>query len=134
MLSRADLLAGGGIRTDVVTTEFGDIRIREMTGSERMEYMREMLAVSDTEMSLSAELQAKVVRWCARNEDGSRMFSDADDESILDFGGAFIEVVVLAVLKLSGLTDDSVDAAKKNSETSLSESHGTGSRKLSAAQ
>lgn len=130
MLTRAELLGKYTIRTSSVHLPIGEVGIRELNGAER-EQVFTMLSGAG-ELAISPGMQAKVAAWCVVDENLDAIFDAADEERINAMGGAALEKIVLAVLALSGISDEGAEAIEKNSSSEPSGVTGSGSRKVSA--
>ena len=131
MLSRKELLGKATVKRGEVMISTGVVGIREMNGAERDQYLAMM---TESHFEIPAGLQAKLVRWCVIDENGDSLFTEDDDEHINQMGGQDLQAIVLAVMGLSGLTEDSVEELEGNSPGELSAVPGSSSPKQSVAQ
>jgi hypothetical protein len=131
MLNRNDLLGKATLKRSIVDIGIGQVGIREMNGEEREEFLQ---LISGSEVSVEPGMQAKLVRYCAIDEDGDSIFTESDHEKINEMGGQTLEKIVLAIMDLSGITSDSSEELEKNSSGELSVVPGSDSPKQSVAQ
>ena len=131
MLGRKDLLGKATVKRSTVKISTGEVGIREMNGAERDIYLGLM---TESNFEIPPGLQAKLVSWCVVDENGDSIFSADDENDINQMGGHDLQTIVLAVMNLSGLTEDSVEDLEGNSSGELSAVPGSNSPKLSAAQ
>jgi hypothetical protein len=89
------------------------IELRSMNGTQRARMMKE-----------SFDAQTKEVRWDYASliiagaydpETGELIFTESDRESLNGKHGGILEEIAMEVLKLSGLSDDSLVESEKNS-------------------
>lgn len=115
-----------------IKTEIGDLGIVELNGRERDEVLRGITAAG-REGEVPEGLQFRIVRWCVVDENREPLFTAEDDEGIGNMSGSLIEKIVLAVLDLSGITEEGQEELGKNSESDPSDGAGSGSQKPLAA-
>lgn len=106
MLSREIILTLNDVRVQAVDVPQwgGSLYVRSLAGSERAAFFAAL--GSD---SLTA---AHMVAWCASDEKGNRLFSDADIEALSKKDGKALDTVANAALQFNGLV--STDAAKND--------------------
>jgi hypothetical protein len=110
LLNKLQILAANDLPTqDVDVPEWGGtVRVRGMTGKERDVFIGS-INNGKGKPNIDA-IQSRLLSVALVNEDGSRMFSDAEIEVLQDkFSGALDEVFMVAQ-KLSRLTPSSADA------------------------
>lgn len=91
----------------------GSVYVRVMTANER-DYL------SDRFKKSMQGYRATIAAMCLCDENGIDLFSDATPEEIKALGeksGQAIDRIVAVAQRLSGLTEESVKEAEKNSET-----------------
>jgi hypothetical protein len=109
LLSKSQILAANDLPTqDVDVPEWGGtVRVRGMTGKERDAFIGS-INTGKGKPNVDA-IQARLLSIALVNEDGTRMFSDAEMDALQDkFSGALDEVFLVAQ-KLSRLTPASAD-------------------------
>lgn len=131
MLGRDQLLGKATLKRSSVEIELGEVGIRELNGREREEVL-EMFVGSTA--AITPGMQAKLARWCVVDENLDPVFQDGDEDQINAMSGRSLETISLAVLRLSGLTEDSAEDLEKNLPGEPSVGSGSGSPRLSAAQ
>lgn len=111
-LSRDAIKAADDIKRECVTVEVwgGDVFVRALSVRDRREFVK--LYGEDGEAELEADVWLTVK--CACDEDGARLFEDADAEWLVDKSSKAVQQLGLACLELNGLTEDGVDDAEKN--------------------
>lgn len=132
MLSKEQLLGRSVMKTVKVDLDRDFVMVRELSGVEREKYL-DMMSESGY-VTLPKGLQQELACWCVVDENGERVFNDDDVERIGQMSGSSLQKISLAILRVSGLTDDGVGELEKNSEGDLSAVPGSDSPKLSAAQ
>lgn len=103
-------------KTKTVTTNQGDVLIREMTGAEYFEYLADQTeaANEDGTATIDVDLLLKVCQWCLLNEDGTQMFSASEMDQVRNIEPGAMFDVYLAAAEMSGLTVKAVETAKKS--------------------
>lgn len=81
--------------------------IRVLTGSEldRLES-----AIADPSDPLRKNMRCTIAAWVIVDDDGKRMFSDADLDQVGGLSGGVLQAVMDAALDHSGLTSDDIDS------------------------
>lgn len=131
MLGRTELLSKKTLKHATLNLELGEVGIRELNGDER-EKVFALLAGS--EIAIEPGMQAKVARWCVVDENLDPVFVEGDEEKINAMGGQALQAIVLAVLALSGMTDESVEELEKNLPSESNGASGSDSPKVSAVR
>jgi len=100
----------------------GSLYIRALTGTERDAFEASVVEQrgKSTKMNLR-NIRAKLVALTVVNEDGERLFSDADIKLLGGKSAAVLDRLFEVAQKLSGLRDEDVDELAKNSDDDLSE-------------
>lgn len=89
------------------------IEMRSISGRKRCE-MRKNLT-SNNGMIDDAKLYQQILINCAFDpETGEPIFTEADKDAILEKNGAVLESLAIVGMKLSGMSQDSIDDAEKN--------------------
>jgi hypothetical protein len=108
-LSRDDILKAEDCRTqEVDVPEWGGtVLVRGMTGRERDQFETSMLerGRGGRMVPNTANTRAKVVARCVVDEDGTRLFTDADVAALGEKSGAAIDRVFEVAATLSGLAE-----------------------------
>jgi len=123
LLSRDAVLKSNDLKRKVVEVPEwgGSVLVREMTGAERDEYEASMVTEKeggqDVRVNLAAlrNLRARVVSWCAINEDGSRMFKPTDVQALGQKSAAALDRLYEAIVILSGIKEEELEVIEKNS-------------------
>ncbi|MBG1252201.1 hypothetical protein [Burkholderia pseudomallei] len=121
ILSKADIFAAQDLKTETVdVSEWGGaVIICTMTGAQRDSYEQSLMKRGDDgKYTVDTEnMRAKLVVYTAVDEQGNALFTADDLTALAGKNAAVIERLALAAQRLNGLSRDSVDDAKKNSET-----------------
>lgn len=59
---------------------------------------------------------ARIIAWCACDEEGKRLFKDEDVKQIAEQDAEAMSELVDTACRISGLRKDAVESAEKNSE------------------
>ena len=113
MSIRDKILAADDVRTeDVEVPEWGlTLRLRGMTGSERDQFEQSLMVERGGRRIMdTANIRAKAVAKCAVDEDGQRVFSDADANELGGKSAAVLERLYDVAARLSGLREEDVAA------------------------
>lgn len=119
-LSRDKILAAQDLQTqEVPVPEWGGVvLVRGMTGAERDSFEASIMDMTGKERSINFQnMRAKLIAKCVIDEDGNRLFADADVEMLSDKSAAALNRVFEVAQKLCALTKDDMDELLKNSET-----------------
>lgn len=124
-LSRATILAANdAVTEDVDCAEWGgSVTIRNMTATERGVFVQRTTANKTDEQIKEQNFgnhEALLVALTAINEDGTRMFEEADTEALSKKNSAPITRCAEVAMRLSGLSKDAKAAATKNFEPAAS--------------
>ena len=100
-------------RESVDVPEWGGvIYVRGMTAAERERWANEWYSkLTETDRP---GWRAAIVAWCATDENGTRIFDDADIAELAKQENAAIERLWQAIARQSGVLKESLDEAKKN--------------------
>lgn len=107
----------------------GDAIVRGMTGAERDAFEASLVIGKGKGRDVSTtNIRAKLVARCLVNEQGERLFTDADADAL-----GLIRVDVLSPLfaiaqKLSGVSDEDIDELGKRSASASSDTSSSNSR------
>jgi len=125
LLSKDAILAANDLQyEDVHVPEWGGtVRVRALTGAERDAFEAKMAEARQKGMALGAALhnfRAKLVVRCIVDEQGKRLFSDDDAKALGTKSGAVLDRLFDVARRLSGMNEDAVEEAAKNSVTGQS--------------
>ena len=114
LLTRDAILAAVDLRRETVDVPEwgGSVIVSEMTGEARDAWEQSLIAPGSKPNLIN--VRARLVAACVVNEDGSRMFTPADVETLGRKSGRALDRVAKVAQRLNGLTDDDVEAARGN--------------------
>lgn len=123
-LSADQILNADDLKTeDVEVIEWGGtVKVRALSGTERDAY--EISNMRERNGKMETNLQNIRAKLCARTivgEDGQRTFTDQQMNALGNKSAAALQRVFEVAQRLSGLADDSVDEAGKDSEPDQSD-------------
>jgi len=99
--------------------------VQGMSGKERDELEASMIKGKGKNAQVNLEnLRAKVVARSAVDEEGNKIFTDADIPALAMKSAAALNRVYEVAQRLSGITQEDVNELTKNSETAQSEDSG----------
>jgi len=120
LLSRDDILGAQDLPSeDVDVPEWGGcVRVRGLTGAERDAFEAEIVQMRgrDTHVNLR-NVRAKLVARSIVDEDGKRIFGDADVHALGKKSAVALQRVFEVAQRLSGLTGEDMEELAKNSES-----------------
>ena len=125
-LSRDGILAAKDMETEDVDVPAwgGRVRVRGMTGSERDAFEAALLNnKGQADKRYLLNFRAKLVVLCVVDEEGNRLFADADVGLLGKKSASAIELVFDVARRLSGMSQADVEEMEAN----LSETPGDGS-------
>jgi hypothetical protein len=94
----------------------GTVLVRGMTGKERADYVATTVLTRGRQTVTDwSNLQAKLVGRCIVDEDGKRLFADADIEELGNQSAAALERVFDVAAKASGLSNEDMEQLAGNS-------------------
>ena len=128
-LSKDQILAAEDIPTkDVEVPEWGgSVRMRGLTGSERDAYESSLFQQRGEKRILRTEnARARLVAMCIVDEDGERMFSDAEVKDLGRKSGKVLDRLFDEARKLSGLTAEDVEELAEGFDSAQSGEPGSG--------
>lgn len=123
LLSKNEIFAADDRRyEDVEVPEWGGtVRLRGLTGGERDRYEASMQKqVGGREVRDLRNFRARLVQLAAINEDGTPLFDLNEVASLANRSSAALSRLFDAACRLSGITDDDVEALEGNSEPAQS--------------
>jgi len=129
LLSRDAILAADDREYEVVPCPEwgGEVRLRSLTGAERDAYEQSLVQTrgKSREMNLR-NARAKLVALCAVDENGNRLFSDADVNALGKKNAKPLDRLFDVARRLSGLSEDDVDRLTENFDDAQSDASTTG--------
>ena len=88
----------------------GEVCVRSLSAADRDRLEASMIKVRGKERSVNLEnIRAKLLSMAACDEDGKRLFSEADVKELGGKNAAAVQRVFVAAQRLAGLTDDDVE-------------------------
>ncbi len=102
---------------DVEVDDVGTFTLREMSGTERDRFEDGTFSEKDGKRTVNTlYLRARLVALCLVDENGSRMYQDAEVELLSDaVPSSVLNKIFDAAQKLNGLDPAAIEAAAKNS-------------------
>ncbi len=93
----------------------GNVLVRGLTGAERDAYEASIVKQVGNKARMDMEnMRAKLVALCLVDENGKRLFTQADAEALGKKSGAALQRVFAAAQRLSGLAGEDLEEAAKN--------------------
>ena len=128
MLSRDAILQADDLQYETVEVpEWGGaVRVRGMTGTERDAYTESSMVDARTGEVTLADMTSRLLVRTLVDEEGDRLFSDADVRALGRKSGAALDRVARVAQRLSGLSQADMEALVKNSEASRNGGSGSG--------
>jgi hypothetical protein len=117
MLSRDDILKADDLATEEVPVPEwgGSVLVRGMTGRERDQFEASLAQQRGSQVVPNyTNARAKVVICCVVDEDGKRVFDDADIDVLGGKSGAALDRIFAAATRLSGLGERDVEDLTAN--------------------
>lgn len=121
LLTREAILTADDLQVEVVEVPEwgGTVRVRGLTGAERDAFEASVIDLASNGrrapvMNL-VNLRAKLAARCIVDEQGIRLFSDADIAALGQKSAHALQRVFEAAQRLSGLTKEDVEELEKNS-------------------
>lgn len=113
----AILAASDAVTEDVAVPEWGGtVRVRGLSGTERDEFEASMLVKRGKHRDVSLiNARAKLVSLSVVDENGARIFTDADVTDLGHKSAAALTRVYEVASRLSGLSDEDVEELEGNS-------------------
>lgn len=127
-LSRDAILAANDLPTVTVNVPEwgGDVVIRAMTGAQRDEYEQQCLATRGDDHSINMRnLRARLVVFCAADENGNPLFGPGDVEALGNKSAAALDRLFDVAQRLNRLSGKDIDELGKRSASDRN--GGTGS-------
>ena len=112
---------------EVLVPEWGGcVRVKSLSGTERDGMEASMIEGRGKKANVNlANLRAKLVARSVVDEDGGRIFQDADVAALGRKSAIALNRVFEVAQRLSGITAEDVDELTKNSEAAQSEDSGS---------
>ena len=120
LLNREAIFAAPDIQTeDVHIPQWGGtVRVKNLTASERDAFEDSTTTQRGNNLELNRKnFRAKLVALCVVDEDGKRIFGDADIHKLGAKSAAAMDLLFAAASRLSGISKDDEDELLKNSES-----------------
>lgn len=117
LLTKEDILQVQDLPTERVVIEEwgGEVLVRGLTAAERDAFEQSITERrGDTIIPKLDNIRAKLVARCVINEDGSRMFDDADIEALGRKSAAALDRIFSVAQKLSGMRPEDLEQMAKN--------------------
>ena len=125
MLTRDDILQADDLERRLVEVPEwgGSVWVRALRGDEYDEFQASILEGKGTNRQVNVRnLRAKLVVRAVVNEEGERLFDDADFEKVGKKSSAALNRLFTVAQELSAVDGDEVEALVGNSETGPSDS------------
>lgn len=116
-LTKEQILAAQDLKSEVVAVPEwgGEVRLRSMTGADRDAYEQSLVeARGEGEARRLANVRARLVAFCAVDEAGARLFSEADVEALGAKSAAALDRLFEACTRLNRIGASDVEALAKN--------------------
>lgn len=120
LLNRDQILSADDLTyKDVEVPEWGGVvRVRVMTGAERGDFEQSIITGRGKNRDINFKnLRGKLVARCLIDEDGERLFSDADIQALEEKSAAALSRVFDVCQRINGLTDSDVEELTENFST-----------------
>lgn len=117
LLSKDQILAAEDTSfEDVAVPEWGGtVRVKALSGAERDQFEQSVMQRKGKRFEVNARnMRAKLVAVSVVDEDGNRLFADADVEALGKKSAAALDRVFTVAQRLSGLTDEDVAELEEN--------------------
>lgn len=116
-LNRSQILGASDLKTELVNVPEwgGDVIVSGMTGAARDAWEQSLVMRKPGGTSINMEnMRAHLVAATVVDEDGKRIFSDADVAALGAKSGAALDRVCKVAQRLNGLTDQDLEEVKGN--------------------
>lgn len=120
VLKRDDILKADDIKyQDVECPEWnGTVRIKVMSGTERDSYESSVYEVKDGGVKFKRDdVRSKLLSKCIVDDDGKRIFTDSDIKELGKKSSLVLDRLFDVAQIINGLSKESVDQARKNSQS-----------------
>lgn len=98
----------------------GSVHLRSLSAADRLALRSKWAEAGAKGDSGSFEFQCALVSKCLVDSEGNRIFGDDDAEAIGALDARVLDSLALEAVRISGLSQQAVDTAAKNSEPSPS--------------
>jgi hypothetical protein len=134
-LSHDDILKIADITTEEVEVPewHGSVLVRGLTGKQRDIFESTLLERRGRRMiPNTANIRAKLVAWSVVDDEGNRVFTDAEAEELGEKSAAAVDRIYTVASRLSGLSDEDVEELAENFASPAGNGSFTASPKSSA--
>jgi hypothetical protein len=117
ILSREAILAASDLKTETVAVPEwgGDVLVGVMTGEARDAWEQSLVVREGSRTKANMQnVRARLVAATVVDEEGKRLFSDADAEALGAKSAAALDRVCKVAQRLNGMTDADLEEAKGN--------------------
>ena len=114
MLTREQLLHGGGRRYQDADIDGGTVRVAVMSGIERDDYLKSLIDNDEAAKGRDFGYKYRLLVKCLIDETGSRMFADDEAGVIATLPSDIIDKLLEIANEINGLTRKSVENLKKD--------------------
>lgn len=117
LLSRESILAADDIKKELVSVPEwgGEVLVKALTGAERNDFEQSLVIKKGKDVDMNMKnATAKLCALTMVDEEGKRLFSDADVEALGAKSGSALSRVYEVASRLSGLTKADMDELTKN--------------------
>ena len=112
----------------VVVPVLGPVMVRGMTGTERDAFEASLIKGRGRNREVNlANMRAKLIAFCAVDDEGVRLWSDADAEELGKGRADVLNRLYNVAARLSGITDEDAEELGKPSSQETSGSSSSGS-------
>ena len=114
ILNRAAILAADDLAKETVAVPEwgGEVIISTMTGTAR-DAWEQSISSGDGKPNI-ANIRARLLSYCAVDEDGKRLFSEADVDALGTKSGAALDRCVRVAQRLNKITEEAVKESRGN--------------------
>lgn len=99
----------------------GEVLLKTMTGTDRNAYENSLIRMQgDVAVPNMANASAKLLARCLVDEDGERLFSEAEIHELGQKSASVLSRLSEVAQEMNGLTEQAVEEAEGNSEAALS--------------
>ncbi len=124
ILTREAILSADDITRELVEIPEwgGSVWVYGMSGAERDRLEKSIVQTRGKEVQTNMEnIRAKLAVICVRNENGKRLFNEADIHELGKKSASALDKIYDVAQRLSGLSKGDIDELTKNSESDQSE-------------
>lgn len=124
LLSKEAILKADDLPRELVAVAEwgGEVYVRTLRGSERDAFEASNVKVTGKGRKrettpMMANFRARLAALCMCDEEGKRLFSDADAVALGQKSASALDRVADVALRLNGMTEESIEEAEGNSES-----------------